>query len=218
MPLSHHYRTIFIHIPKTAGTSVEAALGMHGGNTDVGVVPYLNQQIDREHLYGRDLQHLTAAQMSQVLSNSELFSAYFKFTIVRNPWERLVSTLAWTGQKWARGIELDRAGFDAQLHGLDPLLQGLRAKVAPATLPPHLKPQVSYIAGADGQPLVDFVARYETLEEDWRRICARLGVQLALPRRMRSHHGQYREYYSDATRALVAETYAADIASFGYEF
>jgi hypothetical protein len=66
--------------------------------------------------------------------------------------------------------------------------------------------------------MVDFIARYENLEEDWRVVCARLDIDVALPTRMRSHHQPYREYYSDETQALVAELYARDAELFGYGF
>jgi len=90
--------------------------------------------------------------------------------------------------------------------------------VHPSLASPHVKPQFLYILSDELRPLVDYVARYENLEADWQHICARLGVNAALPIRMKSHHRPYQEYYSDETRIMVAQMYAQDAKSFGYEF
>lgn len=218
MPVSHSHKTIFVHIPKTAGTSVEAVLGMHGDKKDIGVVPYFNQQLDHEHLYGGPLQHMTAQGIRATLNNESAFQSYFKFTIVRNPWDRLVSALAWTGQKWARGEELSAADFERQVAAAHALFVEAMSAGRPTKLPPFLYPQCLYVLDPDQRMLVDYIARYENLTADWPVICARLGVELELPRRMKSHHRHYRDYYSAQTRDLVAEMYAPDLGLFHYEF
>jgi Sulfotransferase family len=216
MPVSHSHKTIFVHIPKTAGTSIEAVLGMHGNKQDIGVVPYFNQELDHEHLYGRQMQHMTAQAIRTVLNNDALFDSYFKFTVVRNPWDRLVSALAWTDQKWVRGEELTISGFDSQVRQLHDLL--VTARTEPVQLPHYLYPQSLYIFDAARRPLVNFIGRYENLAADWRVICDKLGLSIELPGRMKSHHRDYREYYSPETRQRVADMYALDINLFQYEF
>jgi hypothetical protein len=216
MPVSHSHKTIFVHIPKTAGTSIEAVLGMHGDKQDIGVVPYFNQELDHEHLYGRQMQHMTAQAIRTVLNNDALFDSYFKFTVVRNPWDRLVSALAWTDQKWVRGEELTISGFDSQVRQLHDLL--VTARTEPVQLPHYLYPQSLYIFDAARRPLVNFIGRYENLAADWRVICDKLGLSIELPARMKSHHRDYREYYSPETRQRVADMYALDINLFQYEF
>lgn len=219
VPVSHPHKTIFVHIPKTAGTSVEAVLGMHGDKTDIGVVPYFNQVFDREHLYGRQTQHMTVQDIRAALNDDSVFNAYFKFTIVRNPWDRLVSALAWTDQKWAKGEELAAAEFDNQVRQLHALFMAAASATATAvSLPHYLYPQYLYIFGPDQKPLVNFIARYENLPADWRVIREKLGVDQDLPLRMKSHHRDYRQYYTDETRKLVGEMYALDASLFRYEF
>ena len=215
LPVSHAHRTIFVHIPKTAGTSVEAALGMHGLKTDVGVRPYFNQALDREHLYGRDAQHLTAEGLKSELNG--LFDSYFKFTVVRNPWDRLVSTCAWSDQKWFKGEELVGSEFErvvSQLYAAsrDPKTAQTLLKST------HFKPQFLYIVDRELHPMVDHVARYENLAADWAHIRTRLNLGADLPGRMKSHHRPYQEYYSDETRAMVGEMYSRDVSMFGYAF
>jgi hypothetical protein len=218
VPISHPLRTIFVHIPKTAGTSVEAVLGMHGDKSDIGIKPYFNQVRDEHRLYGGELQHLTASHIRARLRDDVTFREYFKFTIVRNPWDRLVSTCAWSGQKWVNGEQLEPALFNELVQQLHQLFRASQRVASPLVLAPHLAPQFQWVFDEEQRPLVDFVARYESLEEDWRRICARLDIDAALPVRMRSHHRPYRDYYCDETRAMVAEVYARDAELFGYAF
>ncbi len=218
MPISHRLKAIFIHIPKTGGTSIEAVLGMHGDRDDVGVVPYADQVADREHLYGRRLQHLSAERLRAELDDEAAFSSYFKFSVVRNPWDRLVSTCAWSGRKWARGEMLEHAEFDAFVRRTHAALAAPRGAPQAAPPHPHVVPQVEYLFDAAGHSWMDFIGRTETLGQDWQVIRRRLGIDVDLPTRMRSVHRPYREYYDAETRDLVAGIYARDIEMFGYEF
>lgn len=218
MPISHRHQAIFVHIPKTGGTSIEAALGMHGDRQDIGIVPYPNQEIDRERLYGRGLQHLTAEGIRRELGDEAAFRSYFKFALVRNPWERLVSTCAWSGKKWALGHELGREEFDAFVRKTHAASRaGFPAAVAevPAV---HVIPQSRFVLDTNGRSMLDFVGRFENLPQDWRVIRDRLGIDAELPTRMKSRHWPYREYYDAETRELTAEIYASDIEAFGYQF
>jgi hypothetical protein len=159
---------VFIHIPKTGGTSIRAALGMAS-------VPY----------------HLTARDMWQIYPASR---SKFSFALVRNPWDRIVSyahSLP-VGVDWDQPTKFDR---------LD------------------LIPQVDFILDDAGKPLVDFIGRYETLADDFATICGHIGIPTPpLPHLNRSAHRQYRDYYNDADKQFIAETYADDIAQFDYSF
>lgn len=61
-------------------------------------------------------------------------------------------------------------------------------------------------------------ARFERLEEDWARVCERLGREVALPHANRSERAPYVDYYDDETRRIVADRNAGLIARFGYRF
>ncbi len=84
-------------------------------------------------------------------------------------------------------------------------------------LPRVGRPQVHYLR-APGRE-VDFVGRTETFAEDLQTVERRLGAEpTRIPHRNKSPHGSYRDYYTDATRAKVAEVYARDLEAFGYTF
>lgn len=215
MPISHAHKCIFVHIPKCAGTSIENALGMHGAVKDVGVVPRRDDEVDTEHLWGANTQHFTAPEIRDRVGR-ETFDAYLKFTFVRNPWDRLVSFLSWKsdgkGMRWAQGGTLDPTEMRTILRTL------VRARVKRKTVQLHLREQWRFTCDAAGTSLVDFVGKFESLEADWARVCARMGLDLPLERRMTSTHEQYRSYYTPATRALVHALYRRDVRMFGYRF
>jgi hypothetical protein len=218
MPISHRHRAIFVHIPKTGGTSIEAVLGMHGDRTDVGVVPYTDQAPDRKNFFGRQLQHLTGERLKVELNDETVFSTYFKFSVVRNPWDRLVSTCAWMGRKWALGQMLQREEFDVFIRKTHATFAATNFSPRSASLNPHVLPQVAYVFDEAGRPFLDFIARTETLQQDWQIIRERLNVTADLSTRMKSLHRPYQEYYDEETRGMVAEIYACDIEAFGYHF
>jgi len=219
MPISHEHKCIFIHIPKCAGTSIESALGMHGAVKDVGIVPQAAQEVDEEHLWGASTQHLTAQQIRERVGQ-RVFDSYFKLAFVRNPWDRLVSFLAWKSDgkdmRWAQQQSPEKKEVYPLLARLLVARVDRRLRNRPIHL--HLREQWRYVCDADGRLLVDFVGKFESLEADWAKVCQRIGIDAPLERRMVSHHEDYRSYYDLRTRALAHALYSRDIRTFDYEF
>ena len=89
MPISHKLKTIFIHIPKNAGESIENALEIYGVEENDPTKRFwgvINNSIV--------LQHLTANDLKNNLSE-DIWKNYFKFAVVRNPWSKAVSEYNW---------------------------------------------------------------------------------------------------------------------------
>ena len=216
MPVSQKYRCIFVHIPKCAGTSIEAALDMHGGVASVGIEPYLNQMENPDTLFGAGAQHYTIKEIQQRLEE-KVFQEYFKFSFVRNPWDRFVSYVAWKADesgklKWVRNAEPTQAEFYTALWGL------LRDHVLGRPVHPHLVPQSDYVFDSNGKLGVNFVGRLENLENDWSKVCGHIGVRVPLEKRMKSSHKPYTHYYNLITRLLIWLIYRRDIKQFGYSY
>ena len=80
--ISHPHKFVFIHIPKTGGSSIET---LFLGKPQRRWAPEIN------HYF----QHATAAELRNRLMNRDNFDRYFKFAFVRNPWDRIVSEMKW---------------------------------------------------------------------------------------------------------------------------
>lgn len=216
MPISHKYRCIFVHIPKCAGTSIEAALGMHGAVANVGLEPYVNQTVNPDTFFGADAQHYSIRYI-QSRVEAKVFNEYFKFAFVRNPYDRFVSPVAWkadhTGElKWYRNVEPTQAEFNNALYRL------LRDRIAGRPLHPHLIPQSEFVVDSTGKLCVDFIGKIENLEDDWIEVSDQIGVRVPLEMRMKSAHRPYTEYYNFITRFLLWLVYRKDAKRFGYTF
>ncbi len=216
MPVSRKHKCIFVHIPKTAGTSIEYALGMHGDLEHIGVEPYKNQQVNQDTLFGAESQHYSASELNNVLGG-ELFDSYFKFSFVRNPWDRLVSHAAWkadaTGQlKWHRKVEVSQEEVSATIQHLSKVIQDGGVPHA------HLKEQWQSIYDDHGNCLVDYVGRFECLNDGWAEVCRHIDAEADLEKRMSSVRRDYRQYFTPETAKIIGDIYNRDCELFGYSF
>ncbi len=196
MVISGQLHCIFVHVQKTGGSSIEAALRRY--DTNIPEKPFNA----RRHLGARDIRQLVPP---------DAWSASLKFAFVRNPWDRLVSWYYMCVQApmpnaFGRYVKEHAKSFDdfvMRPHGM---------------MERTTVPQMDYIADTGGRVIVDFVGRYETLHADFAEVGRKLGIDGSLPHANRSAHRPYRQYYDDTTRALVAERFARDIEVFGYTF
>ena len=202
--INHTLRCIYVHIPKTAGNSINRVFGIQWEN---------HKDLQR---YANELP-------------AEVIAGYYKFAIVRNPWDRLLSDYNYQRKKSrARDSKLFLYSDSGRLRGFsdwvraaldDPHRYTPGSWGGEVSLGLHRwSPQVDWIT-VNGQPRLDFVARMENLPEDFATVCRTLRLpSVRLPCRNRRLHGHYSWYYDDAIRELVASYYARDIQAFGYRF
>ena len=185
-------KSIFIHVPKAAGSSVARSL------------------------YEKERGHYPAF-LYRCISPTK-FHKYFTFGIVRNPWDRLVSAFHYLKQggkisadkSWADAYLLDTPDFDTFVRtwlNSDRLFTGV-----------HFWPQSFFLCDRAGKIIVDFVGKFENLDADYELIRSRLDVAVELRSDNRSVRTGYTNYYTDETAAKVADLYATDISLFNYSF
>ncbi len=207
--LSRDYRTIFVHIPKTGGQSVETVfLRVHGLTWEKRAPLLLRPNADP--LKGpRRLAHLYASEYCSLghVSRAD-FESFFKFAVVRNPWARSVSSYKFAVQ--SQGIAFDRFVRETVLERRP--LPGLDSRQVDA--------QTLYVQGERGDLLVDEILKYENLTAGFAEISRRIfGREEKLPAvNVSPDRRDYRTFYDDETAEIVARTYAADIEAFGYKF
>lgn len=211
---------IFIHIPKTGGTSVEDVLWPQD-RQDAG--------------WGYDktlpgfLQHLTCKQIvDRGFVDESTFRHCFKFVIVRNPWDRCVSEYLWRIKKHGNFVnaKINIKEYGAPQVSADEIrnlsLLGFLNKNYPwreVSYQQHDATQCAYVMDNNARSLVDFIGRFERLQSDFDRICDAIGIPRSkLPHKKKMDRLPYWEYYDEETRKIVASKYREDIETFQYTF
>ncbi len=182
---------LFVWINKSAGVSVTKALGI---NKD-------------------DYNHYTAMELRKIFG-TDTFNKMFKFCFVRNPWDKVFSEFRfriWTHQneltadsnfaEWVRSTYVDN---NPQYYDW----------------PKMFLPQLEWITDEKGHIAVDFIGRFENLQDDFNSICDAINIE----RQLLHHENRsrkninYRDHYDDETKSIVHRCFKADIEYFGYEF
>jgi hypothetical protein len=195
MIISDRHRFVFVHVPKSAGTSIRAALAPFADGGSAG---------------SPDTTHET---LPALLALHPPLATHVKFAVVRNPWERLVSFFFHARQRLASTFPQFQA-----IDGLEAMLRLIDRDVAWLCAMHAVRPQCDYICGEDGMRLTDFVGRHEHLDADFACACRHIGISAALRRMNLSGHDHYAGYYNGWCRDFVAARYGRDIGGFGYAF
>jgi hypothetical protein len=192
---------LFVHIPKTAGNSIQSVLREYSEDQLVA----LRKEQDGVERFGlrnpkyEIKKHSTLSEYHAALGE-EQFRKLYKFACVRNPWDRMVSyyfTPTQSPEAW------DRKKFS-----------GVISKALSVT--DYLR-----LNHGDEDPFanVDCIMRFENLADDFRAVCTAIGISpLSLPRYNRSNREHYSKYYDDELRELVRARFAAEIERFDYAF
>ena len=222
------YQCLFVHVPKTAGQSVEQFfMDRMGLDWDAGRAEVLLGDNPDTTRGTQKLAHLSAWEyVKDGFIEREEFDGLFRFSFVRNPFERIVSEYRY------RNYFHHRSFRDFVLHKLPQ--PGWDDKYR------HVMPQYDMLHDPDGRLMVDFVGRFETLQQDFDKVCHWLGLEDSkLPHRNPSNkksrnlkrkvrnalffNGEDRkqhwtEFYDQRTLDAVSRLYEKDIEAFGYRF
>ena len=199
--ISDKDKFIFIHIPKCAGTSIEFFLN---GSAHV-------EWDEHNKIW---VQHATAEQIKKFYCQN--YEDYFSFTFIRNPWDRAVSDYLWI----KKDLNIEDSFKNYLLLENNFNSPHLRyPHLNKAGRGDHILAQSDFILNSNGDRIVDFIGRFENLQEDFNIVCDKIGIaQKQLTHRNKINHKHYTEYYDEETKQIVAEKYAKDIEYFGYKF
>lgn len=208
MVINDKRRFIFIHVPKSAGTSMMQALVRLPGNNrrwcaasnHEPIKDFLANWPRRRSLLDRILQRSPAG--------------YATCAFVRNPWDRLASLYRYLIEKKQR-----KPGVSDLRSFADFLDQAARG-VAWINGLHSFRNQVDFFQDEQGRIAIDFVGHYEHLAEDVGLLSDRLGIPIRLPHVNRSSNAgrDYRHDYTDRLVEFVQDRFKRDIVQFGYEF
>jgi len=214
MILSTGRSYVFIHIPKTGGTSLALALEARAMKDDImlGDTPKARRRRHRVKgikTRGRLWKHSTLSDIDGLVPG-DVLDGLFAFTLVRNPWDRVVSYYHWLQQQ-----EFDHPSV--RLAKMVEFTEFATHRQTRAAL--RRSPAVSYMRRADGHEQCNAYIRIEHFDKDAAPLCAHLGFEPMLTVENTSPRDRdYRGYYTVSAREAVAESCALDIARFGYTF
>ena len=247
MIISHRHKFVYLKARKVAGTSVEVALAQHCGDGDI-VTPIgaFNPKWDEDEYDHPGTNQLGYDRHSALMSvqrrlGRELWDAYFKFAVVRNPWDLVVSQYHWAtradiGSRYQGSLGRSLVRFwrkpfrvRKNLVVLGATLARNLLKIEDVTLEFFVTYMLRYYPPNDrfyfdrsGSIGLDFLIRYENLQNDFTSVCERLGIPpsrlLSLKTKSRSERRHYSTYYDDRTQELVEKAYQRQIDQFGYRF
>jgi chondroitin 4-sulfotransferase 11 len=188
---------LFVHIPKTGGDCLKKNL-----SRDENFIDTKHKKIKRLH-------------------NEFELREYFKFTFVRNPWDRFVSAYfylkevrnnpnhEWPSDIWKSNVIND--DFDTFSEFLESRLWTRHRWF-------HFYPQYDFIVNGHNKD-IDFIGRFENLQEDFNKVCNHIGLppRELVPTNV-SKHKHYTEYYNHDTKKIIGHYYRKDIKNFNYIF
>lgn len=199
--ISHEYKLIFVHIPRTGGTAIERFF-----------VKQDQWQIKSEH------KHLLASQAKKVYK--DYWNDYFKFSVVRDPWARTISMLNFSEffklektnlnlNKWKIKYSIDNKNViletDQRFHDHNQLFNKEK----------HFEKQV-YLNILDEE--LDFIANYDDLSECMYRIYEKNNLKPNFGNFFKKPTISYEQYYTEETKQQVYDLYEKDIKFFNFQF
>jgi hypothetical protein len=236
MLISHEHKFIFIHIGKTGGTSIEKVLCNFLG---------IRFETTKRDENGEWWKHIWAKGMREKVG-PEVWNNYFTFAFVRNPYDMILSLYSMYTQypeytnfsqhpdlfhPWNQYKNFDEMviGMARRRHEPDEKwrqqLDKLNARTQTDIWTGLENLQTSYLTESwkgwdgEGEILVDFVGRYESLDKDFQEVCRIAGLpKLDLIHQGATRHRHYTDCYSEDAKNVVYDHFALDIDRFGYTF
>jgi hypothetical protein len=185
-------KIVFVHIPKTGGSSIDSVL-----------------QSAFQAKIGKRIQ--TCQEIHTIIGEDD-YVRFFKFVVVRNPWERFLSKFLWSQQH--TGSVKKNATFRWYVDHIPRIRKReMRARYD------AFSSQSDWLRDPSGKIRMDQTLRFESLSNDWHITCAMIGLDPTdLPHEKATRHGHYSDYYDDESRKVIGEMYAEDVERFGYSF
>ncbi len=217
MLISYSHKFIFFHVAKVAGLSIRATLEEYAQEPKKFKIrrpPKMSG--DRPNplyeMWESALIHAKAREARKELP-AEVYNNFYKFAFVRNPWDWQISMYHFILKETSHiKYELVKS-----MGSFEEYLEWVASTKKPYAKG-ATKLQREMITGDDGELIVDFVGRYETLAQDFHHVCQVLNIEASLPHSNRTVHRGYQSYYNERTKKIVEEHFKEDIELFGYTF
>ena len=191
--ISQDRNFIWTKIPKVANTSI------YKGNIKKQDNNAFNSKTNKK-------------EIQKIVETQSDFSKYFSFTFVRNPWDRLVSCYTFLNGQANGNNTLAGMPFSKFVH------EAINNPHEYYKLYEHMRPQLDFFA-KNGNVFIEFIGRFENLQEDWNYVAQKIGMCTYLPIMNKSKNRlKYTEYYTPETIKMTRKYYEEEIDILKYTF
>ncbi|MBE9139435.1 sulfotransferase family 2 domain-containing protein [Nodosilinea sp. LEGE 07088] len=204
--ISYSKKFIFVHIYKCAGSSMNSVLSPYcePKRTDKALakIGFRNKKFRFDSLVPK---HPMAKEIRNQLPR-KTYDKFFKFAFVRNPWDMEVSLYSYMLQN----PKHRQHNLIKSLNSFDDYIEWRVTQ--------DLHCQYRYILDDDGNQIVDYIGKFENLEDDFDNICQRISISAKLPHVNKSNRAKYTEFYTPRSKKIVEKSFEKDIEIFKYSF
>jgi len=203
MGLLRDKKLIFCHIAKNAGITTHMIM------EKLGELEFCDK-------------HYSLLQLKELINNDELFDDCLKFCIVRNPWDRMVSTFFFRKSKkepdfgpieqwdldfnnWIKYIYSQEYKEQKNTHCVDVVNY-------------HFGSSLRWVMGKNNTIIADKIIKFENMNNELRDLFKVYGYNNVITKNNSTNHKDYREYFDEKSRKLVEENFKEDIEYFKYVF
>ncbi len=211
--VNHKKKFIFFHLYKCGGKSLRKVL-----NEEING----SEELQGVHSLPRDMRFHFEKNLSL-----KKYDSYYKFTIIRNPFDFLVSTYFYAKKHKNHFMHIEIERRNMTMEEFIPYYMNLRIqhfKVAPIGRPFGSNKVVTlmdWITDTNGDEIVDFIGKLEDIDKDQKIIFEKLGLPsqvIPVLDKSQIRENDYRQYYTDKSREMVEKYFAKDLKRFNYEF
>jgi hypothetical protein len=220
--INHDKKAIFLHIGKTAGIYIRENIDKYYNfdlfllkRTDHSKFVELDENLNKNKLLtfcckrGIIDYYKSSEFINDIMDMDEIkWNEYFKFVFVRNPYDRAVSG-------WNYNMETNKLNIDFNIY------MGMESIVSDDEYWHCFLPQYASVIDENGDYFVNFVGKFETLEEDFQKILKKIGFKKILHnpeiKKNNRKHNSYKKYYDQKTLDIVNKIYEKDFELFGYK-
>jgi hypothetical protein len=248
MFVSEQNKFIFFHIPKTAGTSIHRSLKASFDQYHLDPLPPVHHIQPKEYLYFNEnkkhffkfcfvrnpYERIVSAFLD--FQNQRNTSMYYNFQILFDYYK--INPLTTRTVYFMTGKNIEKENFTNFNEYCEALVKTNRENKDLLTISKsmnftdfvksptfydwvvdvHFKPQSNFILDDNGERLVDFIGRYEDLENDLTEISSKLNCEFKLEHIRESQKYQYQDFYDKKTKQIIGEVFKEDLELLNYGF